>query len=146
MVCAPAGRAGTGAGRSVRAVDAVSGDDGPRPGVPEGADPSVDWPAAIRREERRGVLVALPVLGFPFGIVLLTGDFLGILQPAAWWVAAAIGLLLVAAGIVASALARRRQRPRTSVVVQTALHLRVDPGPALRDEADRTAHGKRSIR
>jgi hypothetical protein len=126
-------------------VDAVSGDDGPRRGVPAGADPSVDWPAEIRRARRGGLVVAVLMLVFPPGVVLLTGDFLGIPGQSAWW-AAGVAALLLAAAAAGAALAGRRGRPAVNATVQAALRLRADPGPALRERVDATARGQRSIR
>lgn len=105
-----------------------------------GQSADVDWAEVERRGLRQqplGVLLPPLVLG---AIVLLTGKFSFWAGADAWraiGVFVAVGLVL---GLVGMATPRFRTRAREGFRLQYALRHHVDPGPELREKADRYAH------
>ena len=99
---------------------------------------TVDW-AAIERRGRRlqwWALPAYPLLVVAYGTAAGWEDLLG---GALLWGAAAVALLGAAALVLVGRRPRRRARTAEAQRIQHALQHHLDPGPELRERADRQA-------
>jgi len=107
--------------------------------VTEQTHDEVDWAGVERRAFRRQLLGLLLVPVLLGAIVVLTGRFAFWEGDDAWW--AVLGFVVYGAAIqaVARATRRRRSQAATAIRVQYAVRHHVDPGPELRDRADRYA-------
>jgi hypothetical protein len=101
--------------------------------------PDVDW-AEVERRGRRSNWLALPAVPLFFGaVVLLTGKYAFWEGTQAWLAVGAFVVFAVVMQVLSMVVPRFRARAGASFRIQYALRHRVDPGPELREKADRYA-------
>jgi hypothetical protein len=105
----------------------------------------VDWAEVERRGRRLNWLALLAVPAFFAAIVLLTGKYAFWEGRSAWLAIGVFVLYAVVMQVVSVAVPRFRARTAQAYRVQYALRHHVDPGPDLREKADRYAQRMASM-
>jgi hypothetical protein len=103
------------------------------------AAPEIDWDDAERQRRRLDLLTLPAVVGWFAGIVLLTGKYAFWRGGAAWLAVVGYGVVLLVLLALARTLPRLQEKQAAANRAQVALRRHADPGPDVRERADRQA-------